>query len=98
MTFKPGDKVLIDGKGPFTLEYNANSRNYPLIADGQTFTINGRFNTADSFTRLTPYQPTDTSVITYSLGKVQTLDNGIQIYHPNEGQPFQLIPTTKALI
>ena len=94
MTFKPGDQVLIDGKGPYTV-YPSNSGSYPLKVDNDTYTIYGSLTTGGK-PRLTPYDPP--SVTTYPLGKVQTLDNGIQIYHPNEGQPFQLTPTHKELI
>lgn len=99
MTFKPGDQVLVDGKGPLTVIYNPSSENYPLIADDRTFTTTGRFSIEDSIPRLTLYEEViDTSTTKYPLGKVQTLANGIQIYHPNEGQPFQLTPTYKELI
>lgn len=99
MTFKPDDQVLVDGKGPFTVIYNPSSENYPLIADDRTFTTDGRFSIESSIIRLTLYEEAiDASITKYPLGKVQTLDNGIQIYHPNEGQPFQLTPTHKELI
>lgn len=99
MTFKPGDQVLLDGKGPYTIEDNPNSRNYPLYVNDLSFTTDGRFSVKDSIPRLTLYEEViDTSITKYPLGKVQTLDNGIQIYHPNEGQPFQLTPTHKELI
>ena len=95
MIFKPGDRVLIDGKGPYDV-YRSSSDKYPLKVNGTTFTLEGRSLTTGPV-ELTPYYPE--SVITYPLGQVQTLDNGIQIYHPNQGQPFQLIiPTTKALL
>lgn len=94
MTFKPGDQVLVDGKGPYTV-YRSNSDSYPLEVGGRTYTTDGRI-TQSSSPSLTLYLPP--SVTSYPLGKVQTLNNGIQIYHPNEGQPFQLTPTHKELI
>lgn len=94
MTFKLGDQVLVDGQGPYTV-YKSNSSYYPLKVNNDTYTIYGSLP-AEEKSCLTPYDPP--SVTTYTLGKVQTLDNGIQIYHPNEGQPFQLTPTHKELI
>lgn len=94
MTFKPGDQVLVHGEGPYTV-YRSNSTSYPLEVGDRTYTTDGRV-TQSSPPSLTPCNPP--SVTTYPLGKVQTLDNGIQIYHPNEGQPFQLTPTHKELI
>lgn len=94
MTFKPGDQVLVRGEGPYTV-HRSSSSSYPLEVKDTTYTIDGRV-TRSSPPSLTPYdQP---SITSYPLGKVQTLDNGIQIYHPNEGQPFQLTPTHKELI
>lgn len=94
MTFKPGDQVLVHGEGPYTVR-RSDSTTYPLEVGGKTYTTDGRV-TQSSLSSLTIYYPP--SVTTYPLGKVQTLDNGIQIYHPNEGQPFQLTPTHKELI
>lgn len=94
MTFKPGDQVLIRGKGPYTV-YSSTSSSYPLEVNGDTYTTYGRI-TREGPVVLTLYLPS--SVAIYPLGKVQTLDNGIQIYHPNTGQPFQLTPTHKELI
>lgn len=97
MTFKPGDKVMCDGKGPYTLQANKSS-SYPLKIKSDTFTFDGRRITNGPI-RLELYkEEKEDNVKIYPLGQVQTLDNGIQIYHPNEGQPFQLIPTTKALL
>lgn len=96
MTFKPGDRVLLDGKGPYTVKA-AEGSTYPLLVENDTFTYDGRLLTT-SKVRLTLYELIDASTTKYPLGKVQTLDNGIQIYHPNEGQPFQLTPTHKELI
>ena len=95
MTFKPGDQVLVNGKGPYTVFSSNSTTSYPLEVENNTYTIDGRV-TQSSLPSLTPYLPS--SVTAYPLGKVQTLDNGIQIYHPNEGQPFQLTPTHKELI
>lgn len=94
MTFKPDDQVLVDGKGPYTV-YSSNSNSYPLKVNNDTYTIYGSL-TIGGKPHLTIYYPP--SVTIYPLGKVQTLDNGIQIYHPNESQPFQLTPTHKELI
>lgn len=96
MTFKPGDQVLVRGEGPYTV-CRSNSSSYPLEVLGRTYTTDGRV-TKDSSPSLTLHQVIDNSITIYPLGKVQTLDNGIQIYHPNEGQPFQLTPTHKELI
>lgn len=96
MTFKPGDQVLVNGKGPYTV-CRSNSSSYPLEVGDRTYTTDGRV-TQGSPPSLTLHQVIDNSITTYPLGKVQTLDNGIQIYHPNEGQPFQLTPTHKELI
>ena len=98
MIFKPGDQVLVDGNGPFLVTANLGSKSYPLMVGSSTFTLEGKYNATDSQPRLTLYTITDPSITTYHLGKVQTLDNGIQIYHPNEGQPFQLTPTHKELL
>lgn len=97
MTFKPGDIVSIDGSGSYVLYDNSkNSSNYPLFVNGESYTFDGRLTTAGAVKLALILPP---SVSAYPLGKVQTLDNGIQIYHPNDGQPFQLIPTTtKALL
>ncbi len=97
MTFKPGDMVSIDGRGSYTLQDNSrNSSNYPLVANGASYTLDGRLTKAGDV-RLALTSPASVSL--YPLGKVQTLDDGTQIYHPNDGQPFQLIPTTtKALL
>ena len=94
MTFKPGDQVLVNGKGPYTV-YQNNSSTFPIAVDNATYTSYGSF-TVGGKVYLTHYLPH--SITTYPLGKVQTLDNGIQIYHPNEGQPFQLTPIHKELI
>ena len=95
MIFKPGDKVLVNGTGPYEV-YRSTSSTYPLKVNERTYTLDGRSLTSGPF-ELEPFYPE--SVTNYSLGKVQTLDNGIQIYHPDNGQPFQLIiPTTKALL
>lgn len=95
MIFKPGDVVMCEGSGPYTLQANSSS-NYPLKIKNDSFTLDGR-RTINGPVRLELYS-TDSKVQIYSLGQVQTLDNGIQIYHPTNGQPFQLIPTTKALL
>ena len=94
MTFKPGDQVLVNREGPYTVCSSDSSR-YPLKVNNDTYTIYGSLTTGGK-PKLTVYYPP--SVTTYPLGKVQTLDNGIQVYHPNEGQPFQLTPTHKELI
>lgn len=97
MTFKPEDIVSIDGSGSYVLSDNSrNSSNYPLAVNGDSYTLDGRQTKAGAV-RLALILPPSVSV--YHLGKVQTLDDGIQIYHPNDGQPFQLIQTTtKALL
>lgn len=97
MTFKPGDIVSIDGSGSYVVhDHSRNSSNYPLFVNNDSYTLDGRQTKAGDV-RLALILPPSVSV--YPLGKVQTLDNGIQIYHPNDGQPFQLIPTTtKALL
>ena len=95
MTFKPGDQVLVHGRGPYTV-YQSDSSIYPLEVNNCTYTPEGYIDNVSTKPSLTHYDPP--SVTTYPLGKVQTLDNGIQIYHPNEGQPFQLTPTYKELI
>lgn len=97
MTFEPGDMVSIDGSGSYIVHDNSrNSSNYPLVVNGGSYTLDGRLTKAGDVRLALSLPP---SVSTYPLGKVQTLDNGIQIYHPNDGQPFQLIPTTtKALL
>lgn len=97
MTFKPGDIVSIDGSGSYIVQDNSrNSSNYPLAVNGDSHTLDGRLTKAGDV-RLALILPPSVSV--YHLGKVQTLDDGTQIYHPNDGQPFQLIPTTtKALL
>lgn len=97
MIFKPGDQVLVDGNGPFTVQQSASSDgSYPISVNGDTFTPEGRLIAKTGRIRLQHYSPD--SVTTYPLGKVQTLNDGIQIYHPTEGQPFQLTPTHKELL
>ena len=99
MTFKPGDVVKFKDS-IHTLEFNPESTTYPLKTDGYsyTFTPDGR-HIQHGDVQLTligsapPPQPT--SVTNYPLGQVQTLEDGTQIYHPINGQPFQLIPTHK---
>lgn len=97
MTFKPGDPVSINGSGSYVVQDNPiKSSSFPLIVNGESYTLDGR-PTKTGPVRLALIFPPSVSV--YPLGKVQTLDNGTQIYHPNDGQPFQLIPTTtKALL
>lgn len=97
MIFKPGDIVSIDGSGSYVVQDNSrNSNSFSLVVEGNSYTLDGR-RTIDGSVRLALILPPSVSV--YHLGKVQTLDDGTQIYHPNDGQPFQLIPTTtKALL
>ena len=93
--FKPGDRVMCEDKGPYILERN-NSSDYPLVINGiDSFTLDGR-QTMTGPVKLTLIE--NENVKTYRLGQVQTLDDGTQIYHPTNGQPFQLIPNTKALL
>ncbi len=110
MQFKPGDIVDFDGK-TFTLSANPDSTRYPLSAGNYSFTTDGRhlegcdvrlsmLTPAPSPTS-PPASPAPTkhpSVTNYPLGQVQTLEDGTQIYHPTNGQPFQLIPTHKGLL
>ena len=94
MTFKPGDQVIVEGKGPYIVQ-SGPSLTYPLVVNENSYTAEGRYR-ENGPVRLVPFYPD--SITSYPLGKVQTLDNGIQIYHPNEGQPFQLTSSTKALL
>jgi acyl-homoserine lactone acylase PvdQ len=103
MQFKPGDVVTFQG-GTHVLKVNPNSTRYPLRANGYSFTVDGR-HTPDGDVWLTlvnshrpPAASKPTSITHYPLGQVQTLEDGTQIYHPNDGQPFQLIPTHKGLL
>ena len=95
MTFKPGDVVKFKNS-IHTLEFNSSTA-YPLKAGGYSFTIDGRYNQHGDvqLTLVDPAPPQPTSVISYPLGQVQTLEDGTQIYHPTNGQPFQLTPTHK---
>jgi hypothetical protein len=79
---------------------NPKATDYPLRIDGYTFTLDGR-HIPEGAVQLTlvftppAAAPQPTSVTHYPLGQVQTLKDGTQIYHPINGQPFQLIPTYK---
>jgi hypothetical protein len=95
MTFKPGDLVYFLDDSVHRLEANPDpisSTKFPLAANGYTFTPDGR-HVPHGKVELTLLD--SPNVTHYPLGQVQTLKDGTQIYHPTNGQPFQLIPTHK---
>lgn len=109
MQFKPGDIVDFDGQ-TVKLKANLESARYPIQANGYSFTLYGRhveggpirlrmITPAPVFTPppMSPAPVNHPSVTNYPLGQVQTLEDGTQIYHPTNGQPFQLIPIHKVL-
>ena len=99
MLFKPGDKVLIAGEGPYTLKYNPNSNRYPLQADNTTFTEDGRFE-VNGVVRLSHYyaNSSEFTILQLPTGTLITLTDGTRIYQPTSGNPIQLTPTLKELL
>ena len=104
--FEVGDNVISINFGNGVITSIDNNQDYPIkvqfqnYVKAETFTKYGHYKKSNDYTHPDNIKKVETTpeAINYKKTKVTgfgfllELDNGICIYHPNQGQPFQVYP------
>ena len=104
--FEVGDDVISINYGNGVITAIDNSQDYPIkvkfenYVEEETFTKYGRYRKSNEDTNPDNIKKANATpeAINYEKTKVTgfgfllEFDNGICIYHPNQGQPFQVYP------
>ena len=104
--FQVGDSVISITFGNGVITSIDNSQDYPIkvkfenYVEEETFTKHGHYRKSNEYTHPDNIKKAETipEAINYKktkatgFGFLLEFDNGICIYHPNQGQPFQVYP------